>query len=84
MYDDDDDKSMDIQWRCNQCVVTTKKLQGIKSMGISAPWTDSYLNGFKVLQSVYHQTLPNKPVFYLKITPVSDKKTLITIYLKTS
>ena len=37
----DDDKSMDVQLICNQCVVTYNKFCGMNPMGLSAPWGDS-------------------------------------------
>ena len=37
----DDDKSMDVHLICNQHVVTSDKLQGMNTMGISVPWDDS-------------------------------------------
>ena len=36
----DDDKPMDVQLICNQCVVTDNKLRVMNPMGLSAPWED--------------------------------------------
>ena len=46
-------------------------------MGLSDPWGYSYLNGCKVTPNFDHQTLPNKHLFCLGLTPVSDEQTLI-------
>ena len=59
-------------------------MQGINPMGISAPWDDSYLNYRNGPPNFDHLSLPTKPLFTLDWTPVSDKKTLITIHLRIS
>ena len=59
-------------------------MQGINPMGLSAPWDDSYLNYCKGPPNFDHQTFPNKPLFSLDQTHVSDEQTLITIYANIS
>ena len=51
-------------------------------MVISAPWSDYYLNDCKVPPNFHHHTFPNKHLFYIDWKPVSEKKTLIKLYLK--
>ena len=48
---------MDVQWTCNQHVVNTEKLWGIKPMDLSDPWYNSYLNNCNVPQNFDNKTL---------------------------
>ena len=51
-------------------------------MVLRDPWEKSYLNNCKVPPKFDQQTMPTKPLLSLNLTPISDNKTLITIYLK--
>ena len=48
-------ESMNLYLRCNKCVVTKKKLKEIRPMGLSDPWSDSYLNDCKVSTFFFFQ-----------------------------